>query len=108
MTDIDAGRVKMLIILGGNPVYNTPADLKLSPERMAKIPMRVHLGLYNINNESQSVDETAALCQWHINEKHYLESWGDGRAYDGTVTLVQPLIMPLYDGKNIYEVVQLF
>jgi MoCo/4Fe-4S cofactor protein with predicted Tat translocation signal len=98
--DIDAGRVKMLVILGGNPVYNSPADLKLDPDRMNKVPLRVHLGLY--------ADETAEYCHWHVCEKHYLESWGDARAYDGTATIVQPLIMPLYDGKNIHEIVQLF
>jgi molybdopterin-containing oxidoreductase family iron-sulfur binding subunit len=48
-------------------------------------------------------DETSALCQWHIPTKHYLESWGDGRAYDGTITLTQPLILPLYDDRSPYE-----
>lgn len=100
IADIDGGKVKMLVILGGNPVYNTPADLKLSPERLNKVAMRVHLGLY--------FDETAEHCQWHVHEKHYLESWADGRAFDGTVSLTQPLIAPLYDGKSVYEVVQLF
>lgn len=98
--DIDGGRVKMLVILGGNPVYNSPADLKLNVDRMNKIPMRVHLGLY--------ADETADYCYWHVGEKHYLEGWSDARAYDGTVSIVQPLIAPLYDGKNVHEIVQLF
>ena len=98
--DIDAGRVKMLVVLGGNPVYNTPADLKLNADRMNKVPLRVHLGTY--------FDETAELCQWHVSEKHYLESWGDTRAYDGTVSIIQPLIQPLYDGHSVHEVVQLF
>src|SRR5262249_44424529 len=56
-----------------------------------------HLGLYQ--------NETAELCQWHVNEAHYLEAWGDSRAYDGTVSIVQPLIAPLYDGKSAYELV---
>ena len=60
------------------------------------IPLRVHLGLYQ--------DETSQYCHWHINEAHYLESWGDARAYDGTVSIVQPLIAPLYGGKSVYEV----
>ena len=97
--EIDGGAVKALIILGGNPVYNTPADLKLSPERMAKVPLRVHLGMYQ--------DETAEHCHWHVGEKHFLEGWSDGRAFDGTATIAQPLIAPLYEGKNIYQVVQL-
>lgn len=98
--EIDTGQVKLLVILGGNPTYNTPIDLKLDAERMNKVPMRVHLGQY--------LDETAVLCHWHVSEKHFLESWGDGRAADGTATLVQPLIKPLYDSKSVYEVVQLF
>ncbi len=98
--DIDAGRVKVLVILGGNPVYNTPADLRLNADRMNKVPLRVHLGAY--------FDETAELCHWHVSEKHYLEGWSDARAYDGTVSIVQPLIQPLYDSHSIHEVVQLF
>ncbi|MEJ7847984.1 MAG: TAT-variant-translocated molybdopterin oxidoreductase [Pyrinomonadaceae bacterium] len=98
--DIDNGRVKMLVILGGNPVYNTPADLKLNRERMDKVPMRVHLGM--------QFDETAEICHWHISQKHYLETWSDARAYDGTVSIIQPLIAPLYDGKSVHEIVQLF
>lgn len=98
--EIDGGAVRMLVVMGGNPVYNTPADLKLNRERMDKIPFRVHLGQY--------FDETAELCHWHVSEKHFLESWSDTRAYDGTVTLVQPLVQPLYDGKNAHELVQAF
>lgn len=100
ITEIDAGAVKMLVILGGNPMYTTPVDLKLNAERMAAIPLRVHLGLY--------ADETAEHCHWHIPEKHYLEGWSDARAYDGTASIVQPLISPLYHGKNSHEMVQLF
>ena len=103
IADIDSGKVKMLVILGGNPVYNSPADLKLSAERIQalnKVGRTFHLGLY--------FDETAEQCQWHVAEKHYLEGWSDARAYDGTASIVQPLIAPLYDGKNVHEVVQLF
>ena len=101
IADIDAGRVKMLVILGGNPVYNTPADLKLNVERMNKVPLRVHLGSH--------VDETAehlplARCRKSIISKR----GATRRAYDGTVTIVQPLIEPLYDGHSAHEVVQLF
>ncbi|MCY7346618.1 MAG: TAT-variant-translocated molybdopterin oxidoreductase [Pyrinomonadaceae bacterium] len=98
--EIDNGAVKMLTIIGGNPVYNTPFDLKLNAERLNKIPFRVHLGRYN--------DETGELCHWHIAEKHFLEMWSDTRAYDGTVAIVQPLIQPLYDGKSAHELTQLF
>lgn len=100
ISEIDGGQVKMLVILGGNPVYNTPVDLKLNEERMNKIPLRVHLG--------QHFDETAILCHWHVAEKHFLETWSDTRAYNGAVSLVQPLVQPLYGGKSVHEVVQLF
>ncbi|MBA2379393.1 MAG: 4Fe-4S dicluster domain-containing protein, partial [Blastocatellia bacterium] len=101
VADIDAGRVRMLVMLGGNPVYNTPADLKLTFERLnEKVPLRIHLGTH--------FDETAEISHWHVNEKHFLESWGDARAYDGTVSLIQPLVEPLYGGRSINEIVQLF
>lgn len=100
IADIDAGRVSMLVIMGGNPVYNTPADLKLTPERLQNIGLRVHLGLHT--------DETAEHCHWHVPGKHFLESWSDARAYDGTVSIIQPLIEPLYGGKNEHELLQLF
>ncbi|MDQ3257232.1 MAG: TAT-variant-translocated molybdopterin oxidoreductase, partial [Acidobacteriota bacterium] len=88
IADIDNGLVELLVIVDGNPVYNTPADLKLDKARLDKVPLRVHLGLYQ--------DETADLCQWHINQAHYLEAWSDTRAFDGTATIIQPLIAPLY------------
>ena len=100
VTDIDAGKVKILVIIGGNPVYNTPVDLKLNEERLNKVPLRVHLG--------EHYDETGELCHWHISAKHYLEGWSDGRAYDGTASIKQPLIDPLYDSHSDHELVQLF
>lgn len=98
--DMDAGRVELLVILGGNPVYNTPTDLKLDFERLEKAKLRVHLSEYK--------DETSQLCHWHVPAAHYLEQWGDTRAYDGTVTIMQPLIEPLYDGKSAYELLAVF
>jgi MoCo/4Fe-4S cofactor protein with predicted Tat translocation signal len=92
--DLNAGAVDLLVILGGNPVYDAPADLEFAAA-IRKAPLRVHLGLY--------FDETAELCQWHVPETHYLESWGDVRAYDGTVTIQQPLIESLYGGKSAPE-----
>jgi MoCo/4Fe-4S cofactor protein with predicted Tat translocation signal len=100
VSDMRAGKVDLLVILGGNPVYDAPADFGFADAlKNSSIPLRIHLGLYN--------DETAELCHWHVNEAHYLESWGDTRAYDGTVTIAQPLIAPLYDGKSVYEVLAL-
>jgi Fe-S-cluster-containing dehydrogenase component len=95
VSDMAAGTVEVLVILGGNPVYAAPADLQFA-EHLARVPLRAHLSLYN--------DETSALCQWHIPETHYLETWGDIRSYDGTVTILQPLIAPLYAGKSAHEV----
>jgi MoCo/4Fe-4S cofactor protein with predicted Tat translocation signal len=98
--DINAGKVDLLIILGGNPVYDAPADLYFADVlKNGKVPLRVHLGLYQ--------NETAELCQWHVNQAHELEAWGDARAYDGTVSIIQPLIAPLYSGKSALEFVAL-
>jgi MoCo/4Fe-4S cofactor protein with predicted Tat translocation signal len=101
LKDIDDGHVEMLVIVGGNPVYNTPADLKLNTDRMFKATkLRVHLSQYK--------DETSDLCHWHIPESHYLEAWSDTRSYDGTVTIVQPLIEPLYQSKSAHELLAVF
>jgi molybdopterin-containing oxidoreductase family iron-sulfur binding subunit len=100
VADMRGGKVDMLFILGGNPAYDSPADLNFADAlKNTNIPFRVHLGLYQ--------DETADLCQWHLSEAHYLEAWGEARAYDGTVSIQQPLIAPLYNSKSIYEVVAL-
>jgi MoCo/4Fe-4S cofactor protein with predicted Tat translocation signal len=98
--DINAGKVDVLIILGGNPAYDAPADLNFADAlKSNKVPLRVHYGLYQ--------DETAELCQWHINATHELEAWGDARAYDGTASIIQPLISPLYNAKSAIEFVAL-
>ena len=89
------GKVKVLLVLGSNPVFTAPADLEFE-EQLDKVPLRIHLGLYQ--------DETAVHCHWHIPEAHYLESWGDVRAFDGTVTIMQPLIEPLYGGRSALEI----
>ena len=93
---METGSVKVLVMLGGNPVFTTPVDLPFT-EYLAKVALRVHSNLYE--------DETSTHCHWHIPETHYLESWSDIRAYDGTVTIVQPLIAPLYAGKSYHQVV---
>ena len=94
--DMDANLVQLLIIIGGNPVYTAPADLNFA-SRLVKSNLTIHLSQYD--------DETAALCHWHIPEAHYLESWSDVRAYDGTATILQPLIAPLYGGRTAHEIV---
>jgi len=100
VADMNGGKVDLLIILGGNPAYDAPADLNFADAlKSGKTPLRVHYGLYQ--------NETAELCQWHVNATHELEAWGDARAYDGTVSIIQPLIAPLYNGKSALEFVAL-
>ncbi len=92
---ITTGAVKTLFILGGNPAYNAPADLDFSG-LLKKVPQAVHLGLFE--------DETAKLCRWHVPAAHYLEAWSDVRAYDGTYSVVQPMILPLWNGISELEI----
>jgi len=100
VADMQAGKVDLLLILGGNPAYDAQADLQFAELlKSNKSPLRVHLGLYQ--------NETADLCQWHVAQAHELESWGDARAYDGTASIIQPLIAPLYGGKTASEFVAL-
>jgi molybdopterin-containing oxidoreductase family iron-sulfur binding subunit len=96
VSDMRAGQVDLLVIMGGNPVYDAPADLGFGDcLKNSKVGLRIYHGLYE--------NETAELCHWSINEAHYLEAWSDGRAYDGTLSIVQPLIAPLYAGKSAHE-----
>ncbi|RIK82553.1 MAG: molybdopterin oxidoreductase [Planctomycetota bacterium] len=91
---LNAGAVQLLLALDCNPVYDAPPGLAfLNALRKAK--QAIHFGLYD--------DETSRYCHWHIPANHYLESWSDVRAYDGTVAIVQPLIAPLYEGKTVHE-----
>src|SRR5579871_3273390 len=93
---MDRGAVRALLILGENPVYTAPGDVGFAAA-LAKVPLSVHAGLY--------ADATAAACTWHVPLQHDLERWGDLRAFDGTVSLVQPLIRPLYDGRAAEELI---
>jgi molybdopterin-containing oxidoreductase family iron-sulfur binding subunit len=95
--DINAGKVQWLVMLGVNPLYSAPVDLEFAAA-MAKVPTTVHLGTH--------VDETGSLSTWHINKAHYLESWSDARAYDGTISIIQPMIAPMYGGHSAHEVLQ--
>jgi molybdopterin-containing oxidoreductase family iron-sulfur binding subunit len=97
--DIESGHVELLMILGGNPVFDVPTDFHFA-QSLQKVPLRVHHSLY--------YDETSALCHWHVNAAHYLESWSDARAFDGTASIVQPLIAPLYSGKTAHEMLAIF
>jgi Fe-S-cluster-containing dehydrogenase component len=97
-SDMDAGKVQTLLMLGANPVYNTPADINFA-QAFRKVPFSIHLGLYR--------DETARLATWHIPQSHGYEQWSDGRAYDGTASIVQPVMMPLYGGRSAHQLLAL-
>jgi MoCo/4Fe-4S cofactor protein with predicted Tat translocation signal len=95
--DLNAGAVDLLVILGGNPAYAAPADINLAG-LIGNAGMSVYLGLFE--------DETAVLTDWHVPAAHYLEMWSDLRAYDGTASIVQPLIQPLYSGISPHELLE--
>ena len=95
---IHAGEVTSLLILGGNPLYDAPADLEFAAA-LAKVATSAHLSLYR--------DETSRACTWHLPQAHFLETWGDARSFDGTYSVIQPTIAPLYDGKSAIEVLAL-
>src|SRR5690606_9748860 len=86
-----------LLILGGNPAFTAPADVPFA-DALAKVKTSIHLSLYD--------DETSARATWHVPAAHYLESWGDARAWDGTISIAQPLIAPLYDGRTASELLE--
>ncbi len=94
---MQAGRVKTLFILGGNPVYNAPADLRFG-DLLKGVMKIIRLGYYE--------DETSALAGWHIPQAHYLETWGDARSPDGTVCAVQPMVLPLWNGVSEIEILE--
>ncbi|MBX3374008.1 MAG: TAT-variant-translocated molybdopterin oxidoreductase [Phycisphaeraceae bacterium] len=96
--EIIRGSIRTLVILGGNPVFTAPADLAFG-DLLRRIEHSVHLSDY--------ADETSAVARWHVNRSHALESWGDGRAWDGTYSLQQPMIEPLFAGRSTIEIVSM-
>ena len=92
--EINSGSVETLLIIGGNPVYDAPADLEFAGA-LAKVPNSIHIDLY--------ANETAERCRWHIPEAHALESWSDACAFDGTATIMQPVIEPLFAGRSRHQ-----
>ena len=97
--EMRGGQVDTLVITAWNPVYGAPSDLNFG-KALSQVPYSVYRSLY--------LDETAQRAGWVIPALHPLESWGDARAHDGTVTFVQPLISPLYAGATEYEVLAAF
>jgi molybdopterin-containing oxidoreductase family iron-sulfur binding subunit len=94
VADMNAGRVQLLIMIGGNPVYDAPADLDFG-SALQKVKLRAML--------TSHANETSRICHWAIPLAHPLESWGDARSFDGTAIIMQPLIAPLYNGRSAYE-----
>jgi molybdopterin-containing oxidoreductase family iron-sulfur binding subunit len=92
--DLAAHRVETLVVIGANPAYDGPSDLQLG-DLIASVPFSVHFGVY--------ADETAMRCRWRLPMSHPLESWSDLRAFEGTASIVQPLICPLYDSRTPHE-----
>ena len=95
---MNEGEVRGLVVLGGNPAYDAPADLEFGTA-MQQVGQVVHLSCYP--------DETSRLASWRLPQAHYLESWGDARAADGTTSVVQPLIAPLFGGRSVVELLGL-
>ena len=93
-----SGAVQTLVVLGGNPVFDAPADLDFA-SAMAKVPHTIALG--------HTVDETSSRAEWQIPRAHYLESWGDARAVGGLISVIQPLILPLFGGRTSVELLGL-
>ena len=92
--EMQRGEVEVLVILGGNPIYDAPVDLNFG-EALEKVRLRIH--------HSVHFNETSRNSHWHVPETHFLESWSDTRAFDGTVSIVQPLIEPMYSGISAHE-----
>jgi MoCo/4Fe-4S cofactor protein with predicted Tat translocation signal len=97
--EIDRGKVDLLLLLGGNPVYDAPHDFDFV-NKLKRVATSIHLSPY--------FDETSAWCQWHVAESHFLETWGDARGHDGTASILQPLISPLYYTHSALDLVAAF
>jgi MoCo/4Fe-4S cofactor protein with predicted Tat translocation signal len=99
VSDMKSGAVETLFMVGGNPVYAAPVDFDFST-LLPSVKRSIYIGT--------DLDETAALSSWHVPQAHYLESWSDAKSFDGTISLQQPLIEPLYGGKTPQEILGLF
>jgi MoCo/4Fe-4S cofactor protein with predicted Tat translocation signal len=96
VADMQSGAVDLLVMIGGNPVFDAPADLNFA-DALSKVKNCIRLG--------SEENETSRYCHWHIAAAHALESWSDARAFDGSVSIIQPLIAPLFDGKTAHEII---
>jgi MoCo/4Fe-4S cofactor protein with predicted Tat translocation signal len=97
--EMNAGKVELLLMLGGNPVYDAPHDFDFL-SKLKRVNTSIHLSPY--------FDETSEWCHWHVAESHYLETWSDVRAHDGTASIIQPLVAPLYYTRSAHDVIAAF
>ena len=95
--EMHRGAVEFLVVLGGNPLYDAPADFNFA-DAYNKVKLRVH--------HSVSFNETSRHSHWHVPAAHFLESWSDTRAFDGSISIVQPLIEPMYVGVSAHEILE--
>jgi molybdopterin-containing oxidoreductase family iron-sulfur binding subunit len=95
--EMHRGAIELLVVLGGNPLYDAPADLNFA-DAFNKVKLRVHHSVY--------FNETSRHSHWHVPATHFLESWSDTRAFDGSVSIVQPLIEPMYVGVSAHEILE--
>ncbi len=95
---LKAGAISTLVIAGGNPVYNAPPELSVAG-KLAGAETVIHL--------SQDENETSQHCSWLLPRAHYLEAWGDATGWDGTYSVIQPLIEPLYGGLSEIELLSM-
>ena len=96
---MEAGQIETLVVLESNPAYGSPLSQRFATA-LKQIAFSVHAGVYR--------DETSKCCQWHVPAAHFLEAWGDCRTWDGTATIAQPLIAPLFGGRTTTELLSLF
>ena len=94
VSEMEGGAVELLVVLGGNPLYDAPVDVNF-PDAFEKVKLRVH--------HSTHFNETSRNSHWHVPATHFLESWSDVRALDGTISIVQPLIEPIYSGVSAHK-----
>src|SRR5213079_1262138 len=97
VSEMQSGEVELLVILGGNPVYDAPVDLNFG-DALEKVKLRIH--------HSVHFNETSRQSHWHVPATHFLESWSDTRAFDGSISIVQPLIEPMYVGVSAHEILE--
>ena len=98
VSDVKNREIETLFIIGANPAYDAPGDLAVA-DLLGGVQFSAQLSSYH--------DETAKRCTWHLPATHALEAWSDIRAFDGTASIIQPLIRPLYDTRSAHEVLEL-